>query len=118
MAARRDAQQVLVADVGLREVHTLSARQSLDATREWLRSGGPATEQFDMLTALVNWVEKGQAPDSVRATARPGVNPDVPATWQSNGTPRSRPLCPWPQQARYKGTGDVEQAASWACAAP
>ncbi len=37
-------EQVLVADVGLREVHTLSARQSLDATREWLRSGGPATE--------------------------------------------------------------------------
>jgi poly(3-hydroxybutyrate) depolymerase len=77
--------------------------------------GGPATEQFDMLTALVNWVEKGQAPDSVRATARPGVNPDVPATWQSNGTPRSRPLCPWPQQARYKGTGDINAADSFIC---
>lgn len=77
--------------------------------------GGPATEQFDMLTALVNWVEKGQAPESVLATARPGVNPDVPAGWQSNGKPRSRPLCPWPQQARYKGAGDINDAASFRC---
>lgn len=77
--------------------------------------GGPATEQFDMLTALVNWVEKGQPPDSVVATARPGVNPDVPVSWQSNGTPRSRPLCPWPQQARYKGAGDINAAASFSC---
>ena len=77
--------------------------------------GGPATEQFDMLTALVNWVEKGQAPDSVLATARPGVNPDVPAGWQSNGKPRSRPLCPWPQQARYKGAGDINDASNFRC---
>ncbi len=77
--------------------------------------GGPATEQFDMLTALVNWVEKNQPPDSVLATARPGINPDVPVHWQRNGTPRSRPLCAWPQQAHYKGTGDANDAASFSC---
>ncbi|HSV54741.1 MAG TPA: tannase/feruloyl esterase family alpha/beta hydrolase [Burkholderiaceae bacterium] len=77
--------------------------------------GGPATEQFDMLSALVNWVEKGEAPVQVVATARPGINPDVPVSWQSNGKPRSRPLCPYPKQARYKGAGDVESAASFSC---
>jgi feruloyl esterase len=80
-------------------------------------SGGPATDQFDMLTPLVNWVEKGQAPDSVVATARgPGnaasVNVDVPSTWAAN---RSRPLCPFPKVARYKGTGSLESADSFSC---
>ena len=62
-------------------------------------SGGPAADQFDMLTPLVNWVEKGQAPDTVIATARGagnagGVNADVPATWAAN---RTRPLCAYPK---------------------
>jgi len=78
--------------------------------------GGPATDQFDALTALVNWVEKGQAPDRIIATARGagnagGVNAEVPADWAPN---RTRPLCPHPLVARYKG-GDKEQASSFAC---
>lgn len=77
--------------------------------------GGPATEQFDMLTALVNWVEKGQAPEQIIATARTGVNPDVPADWISQGKPRSRPLCPYPKQVRYKGSGDINETASFSC---
>jgi pimeloyl-ACP methyl ester carboxylesterase len=77
--------------------------------------GGPATEQFDMLGALVAWVEKGEPPQQVIATARPGINPDVPAAWAANGKPRSRPLCPYPKQARYNGAGDVNEAASFAC---
>ena len=80
-------------------------------------SGGPATDQFDMLTPLVDWVEKGQAPASVVATARGpgnagGVNADVPVTWSAN---RSRPLCPYPQVARYNGSGDAESAANFSC---
>ena len=80
-------------------------------------SSGPATDQFDMLTPLVAWVEKGQAPASVVATARGpgnagGVNADVPVTWAAN---RSRPLCPYPQVARYNGSGDAESAASFSC---
>jgi hypothetical protein len=52
-------------------------------------SGGPATDQFDMLTPLVNWVERGQAPGSVVASARgsgnsASVNADVPANWAAN----------------------------------
>ncbi|MGF6272631.1 alpha-beta hydrolase superfamily lysophospholipase [Massilia sp. UYP11] len=80
-------------------------------------AGGPATDQFDMLTPLVNWVEHGQAPDSVTASARgagnaAGVNADLPPTWSAT---RTRPLCPFPQVARYKGSGNVEDAASFAC---
>ena len=80
-------------------------------------AGGPATDQFDMLTPLVAWVERGQAPDSVTANARgsgnaAAVNADVPASWSAT---RSRPLCPYPQVARYNGSGDVESAASFSC---
>lgn len=80
-------------------------------------SGGPALDQFDMLTPLVNWVEKGQAPDSVTASARGtgntgGVNADVPAGWSAT---RSRPLCAYPKVARYKGSGSIEDAANFSC---
>ncbi|SFM68432.1 feruloyl esterase [Variovorax sp. OV329] len=80
-------------------------------------SGGPATDQFDMLTPLVNWVEKGVAADSVVATARgtgnaAGANTDVPATWAAD---RSRPLCAYPKVARYKGSGSIELAENFAC---
>lgn len=80
-------------------------------------SGGPATDQFDLLTPLVNWVEKGQAPADITATARGagnpgGVNTDVPAGWAAD---RTRPLCPYPQVARYKGTGSLELASSFTC---
>ncbi|MDP3821252.1 MAG: tannase/feruloyl esterase family alpha/beta hydrolase [Burkholderiales bacterium] len=80
-------------------------------------SGGPSTDQFDMLTPLVNWVEKGQAPDSVIATARgagnvAGANTDVPSTWSPS---RTRPLCHYPKVAKYKGSGDIELAASFSC---
>ena len=65
-------------------------------------SGGESLDHFDLLDALVNWVEKGTAPKQVLSTgaAFPG---------------RSRPLCPWPQHPHYKGTGDSEQAANFSC---
>lgn len=80
-------------------------------------SGGPATDQFDMLTPLVNWVEKGEAPANIVASARgagnaAGVNADVPADWAAN---RSRPLCAYPQVASYKGAGSLEAASSFSC---
>ncbi|RZL90969.1 MAG: tannase/feruloyl esterase family alpha/beta hydrolase [Variovorax sp.] len=78
-------------------------------------AGGPATDQFDMLSALVAWVEQGQAPESVIASARgPGaavVNAELPPDWSAR---RTRPLCPWPRVAVYTG-GDAESAASFAC---
>ncbi|MBV7543588.1 tannase/feruloyl esterase family alpha/beta hydrolase [Acidovorax sp. sic0104] len=80
-------------------------------------SGGPSTDQFDMLTPLVNWVEKGQAPEGLVASARgagnaAGANPNVPASWAAN---RTRPLCAYPQVARYNGTGDINSASSFSC---
>jgi len=66
--------------------------------------GGPGPNQFDMLTALENWVEKGQSPGPITATHR------------ENGVlTRTRPLCPHPQVARYAGTGSVDDAANFRC---
>ena len=78
--------------------------------------GGPSTDQFDLLTALVEWVEKRRAPKHVVASARGpgnvgGVNPEVPVGWAAD---RTRPLCSYPRTARYQG-GDVERAASFLC---
>ena len=70
-------------------------------------SGGPATDSFDMLPQLVDWVEKGVAPESVIAAAS---NPGY-----FNVAARSRPLCPYPKQTRYKGSGDINDAANFVC---
>jgi hypothetical protein len=84
--------------------------------------GGPATDQYDMVDALVNWVEKGIAPESVTAKARnttpftgSSLNADVPASW---GPGRTRPLCPYPAIAKYNGSGSIEDAANFSCVAP
>ncbi len=66
--------------------------------------GGPATDQFDALAAIVDWVEAGRAPDRIEAKA--GSNSPWPG--------RTRPLCPFPQIARYK-TGDVNKSESFTC---
>jgi hypothetical protein len=78
--------------------------------------GGPSADQFDMLTPLVAWVERGQPPGAVTASVRgignaAGANVDVPATWSPS---RTRPLCPYPSVARY-ASGDLESAASFVC---
>ena len=71
---------------------------------------GPATDQFDAISALVKWVEQGQAPDQIIASVRGAGNAggqieDLPAEWSPN---RARPLCPYPAVAIYKGSGDIE----------
>ena len=71
-------------------------------------SGGPATDQYDGLSALVKWVEQGEAPSRIVARARP-ENREVT-------TPgRTRPLCAWPMQSRYNGSGSIEDAANFNC---
>jgi feruloyl esterase len=80
-------------------------------------SGGPSTDQFDMLTPLVAWVERGQAPArviaGVRAAGNPGgANPDLPADWPAA---RKRPLCPYPKVAMFRGTGEAEKAEDYDC---
>ncbi|WP_045726601.1 tannase/feruloyl esterase family alpha/beta hydrolase [Xanthomonas sp. GPE 39] len=77
--------------------------------------GGPSTDQFDALTPLIAWVEQGQAPTAITATARGAgsgsPNGEVPSNWSSQ---RSRPLCPYPQVAQYVA-GNVESASSFTC---
>ncbi|HEY1804834.1 MAG TPA: tannase/feruloyl esterase family alpha/beta hydrolase [Terracidiphilus sp.] len=65
-------------------------------------AGGPSLDQFDLLGALSNWVEKDIEPESVTAkgSAFPG---------------RSRPLCPYPKHAQYKGQGNTDDANSFEC---
>jgi feruloyl esterase len=67
--------------------------------------GGPGTTEYDAFSALVAWVEKGDPPK--RIIARAPANTPWPG--------RSRPLCPYPQYARYRGVGDVDDAANFAC---
>ena len=71
--------------------------------------GGPSTDQFDLLTPLVEWVEYGIAPDEVVASGR---------NFTSAPTTRSRPLCPYPQEARYVGAGDLSDASNYTCVSP
>jgi Tannase and feruloyl esterase len=70
-------------------------------------AGGVATDRFDAVTALVDWVEKGKAPDVIRA-ARVVNNQEV----------RSRPLCAYPNIARYTGQGSIDEAANFRCVSP
>ena len=80
-------------------------------------SGGPSTDRFDGLSALVKWVEQGEAPEQLIAGARgagntAGTNADVPADWSPV---RTRPLCPYPKIARYTGSGGIDDASSFSC---
>lgn len=76
-------------------------------------SGGPATDRFNLLTALQSWVEAGEAPSAVIAALDP-ANPDVSALgWSSS---RTRLLCPYPERALFMpGSADPESASSFSC---
>jgi feruloyl esterase len=70
-------------------------------------TGGPGPSRFDALTALEQWVEQNKAPEQI--TAAHVVNGQVD---------RTRPLCAYPQEAKYKGVGSSDDAANFVCAAP
>lgn len=69
--------------------------------------GGEGTSTFDMLSALEQWVEKGKAPDQIAASRVRDGKVD-----------RTRPLCPYPQVAQYKGSGSIDDAANFTCKMP
>lgn len=78
--------------------------------------GGIGPNSFDALSAIENWVEKGQAPDALRANVAarqftPGAKPAA-ALQYPNWT---QTLCKFPEMARYSGKGDVKDAANWSC---
>jgi feruloyl esterase len=67
--------------------------------------GGEGPNVFDKIGALERWVEQGQAPDALLASKMSEGKVD-----------RTRPLCPYPQVAKYKGTGSIDDAANFVCA--
>jgi feruloyl esterase len=69
--------------------------------------GGVGPDQADWMAALAGWVEQGKKPDTI--TAR---------MVRDGKTTMTRPLCPHPQVAQYKGRGDANDAASFECATP
>ncbi|MES2581405.1 MAG: tannase/feruloyl esterase family alpha/beta hydrolase [Pseudomonadota bacterium] len=64
--------------------------------------GGVGADQFDHVGAISDWVEQGVAPQTLKAT-------------KSGAVPLSRPLCPYPQFPRYKGSGDTSNAENFRC---
>lgn len=66
--------------------------------------GGVGVNNFDAFTPLVEWVERGKAPPSI-AGARVVDGKEL----------RTRPLCPYPEVARYKGSGSVDEASNFSC---
>ncbi len=70
-------------------------------------AGGVGPDQMDAVSAVIDWVEAGRAPDSMLASKIVGGE-----------VVRTRPLCPYPQVARYDGEGDIDDAANFSCAAP
>ena len=69
--------------------------------------GGIGPDRHDSMTAVIDWVEKGKRPDSMLASRV--VDDQVV---------RTRPLCPYPQVARYSGEGSIDEAANFRCVAP
>ena len=69
--------------------------------------GGDGPNEFDMIAALDEWRDKGKTPTS------------IPASKVVDGqVVRTRPLCPYPQVAKYKGTGSIDKAENFVCTAP
>jgi feruloyl esterase len=70
-------------------------------------SGGAGPDTFDKVSALEAWVERGQAPSRIVASRIVGGKVE-----------RTRPLCAYPQVARYTGSGSIDDAANFTCQAP
>jgi len=84
----------------------------LDAFGQSSSAPGISTDpKDDIFSALEQWVETGKAPDRIVAVR---YNNDTPG----DGVQYSRPLCPYPQVAQYKGRGDPTDASSFACIEP
>ncbi|MGH8149760.1 MAG: tannase/feruloyl esterase family alpha/beta hydrolase [Steroidobacteraceae bacterium] len=108
------ADPILQPLVGVRYYERAVARNGPD-TPEFFRlfmvpgmghcGGGIGTDRFDAMTALIDWVEKGRAPAVIQASRVVG-----------NRVVRSRPLCPYPEVARYSGKGSINEATNFSCA--
>jgi feruloyl esterase len=99
-------------DFAYRAVHemTVTAKAIINAfynTNPKLSCWNGCSLVFDPLAALEQWVENGHAP---------GI---ITASHHTNGkVDRTRPLCPYPQVAKYRGTGSIDEAVNFTCQAP
>jgi len=95
----------------------MSATRAPASSPDWLRlfmvpgmghcRDGEGPDTFDAVAALESWVEHGTPPTRI-----------IAAKIVDGKTVRSRPLCAFPQQAKYSGTGSLNDAANFACVAP
>ena len=69
--------------------------------------GGDGTDVFDPMVALRAWVESNKAPEQI-----------VASKVRAGKVERTRPLCAYPQVAKYKGTGSTDEAANFSCDVP
>lgn len=106
----------------------------LEAAQEYARlymvpgmfhcSGGDAPNTFDLLGPIQDWVENGAAPEQIIATqygggsASGGFADPTAGGSDAGEVVRTRPLCPFPLQQTYDGSGDIDDAASFSCALP
>jgi feruloyl esterase len=106
------------ADTGITPENTIAYYESVlkkmgTNQSDWMRlfmapgmghcGGGPGVNTFDSIGTLEKWVERGIAPDQMMGLGAQGL---------------TRPLCPYPQYAEYKGSGNLKDAANWTCTAP
>jgi feruloyl esterase len=66
--------------------------------------GGVGCDTVDWVSAIVAWVEKGTVPEKL-----------IGSRVESGATKRTRPLCPYPEIARYRGAGSIDEAANFTC---
>lgn len=110
------------ADQGIPPGHTLDFYKGVLAKMgakqdDWLKlymvpgmmhcAGGDGPDQFNKMAVIERWREAGETPKAIIASHVTGSQVD-----------RTRPLCPYPQMAVYKGTGSINDAASFTCKAP
>jgi feruloyl esterase len=110
------ADPALNARMGVEYYESVLAKMG-EGTRDFFRlfmapgmfhcSGGVGPNSFDALGAMRTWVEQGLAPDRIEAAQSAG----------GKGV-RTRPRCPYPQVARYNGSGSVDEAANFTCRLP
>jgi feruloyl esterase len=99
------------------ELYDAMVKGSSDPLPAWVRlymapgmahcTGGEGPDTFDKLSVLEQWVEQGKAPNQIIASHNTNGKID-----------RTRPLCPYPQVARYQGTGSPDEAANFICKSP